>query len=130
MRSRPVVLIADDTRDQLDLYELALADRFTIIAVTTGAAAVSTALASRPDAIVLDVLMPGEDGFATCARLKSDPATSETPVLLLTACDDVDVEGRAIAAGASQLLHKPCSAARLATTLDAAIAARNRIIPA
>lgn len=80
------------------------------------------ALTERPDAILLDVLMPGDDGFATCARLKEHPVTRQIPVLLLTASDALDVEARAIRAGATLLLHKPCAAERLALTIDAAIA--------
>lgn len=122
MRHRPVVLLADDTLDQLDLYELALSDQFRIVRATTGDAAVAAALSERPDAIVLDVLMPGLDGFATCARLKVHPATADIPVLLLTASDAVDVEARAIRAAATLLLRKPCSAERLALSITAAIA--------
>src|SRR5205814_9276057 len=67
MRVRPVVLIADDSLDQLDLYELALADRYTIARARSGQETLAVILAERPDVIVLDVLMPVEDGFATCA---------------------------------------------------------------
>jgi DNA-binding response OmpR family regulator len=68
MRIRQVVLIVDDTLDELDLYEMALADQYTMVRATSGADAVAAALIERPDAIVLDVLMPREDGFATRAR--------------------------------------------------------------
>jgi DNA-binding response OmpR family regulator len=124
MRVRPVVLIVDDTDDQLDLYEMALADDYTILRATTGRDAVTQALAERPDAIVLDVLMPGEDGYATCARLRDHPKTAEIPVLLLTGWDAVDAEAQTIRAGAVMLLRKPCSVERLALTIEAAISVR------
>lgn len=121
MRVRPVVLIVDDTLDQLDLYEMALSDRYTTVRATTGQGAITSALAERPDVILLDVMMPADDGFATCARLKAHPVTQQIPVLLLTASDALDVEARAIRAGATLLLHKPCAAERLALTIDAVI---------
>ncbi len=83
MRVRPVVLIVDDTLDQLDLYEMALSDQYTTVRATTGEGAITGALTERPDVIVLDVMMPGDDGFATCARLKEHPVTRRIPVLLL-----------------------------------------------
>jgi two-component system cell cycle response regulator len=126
VRVRPVVLIVDDILDQLDLYEMALADRFRTVRARTGHAAITSALSERPDAILLDVLMPVEDGFVTCARLKEHPVTRQIPVLLFTASDALDVEARAIRAGATLLLHKPCTAERLALTIDAAIAPPER----
>jgi CheY-like chemotaxis protein len=124
MRVRPVVLIVDDTVDQLDLYEMGLADRYTILRATTGHATLTEAVTERPDAIVLDVLMPGEDGFATCARLKGHPVTAGIPVIFLTASDALDVEALAVRAGAAMLLHKPCSVERLSQTIEAAISGR------
>lgn len=124
MRVRPVVLLVDDTDDQLDLYEMALADHYTILRAMTGRDALTLALTERPDAIVLDVLMPGEDGFATCARLQDHPVTAGIPVVLLTGWDAVDAEAHAIRAGAVMLLRKPCSIERLALTIEAAISVR------
>ena len=124
MRLRPVVLIADDMPGQIGLDGMALPDHYTVVRAATGPTALSRALAERPDAIVLDMQMPGDDGFATCARLKDHPVTADIPVLLVTASDAPDVEARAIQAGATILLHKPCSAERLSLTINAAIGAR------
>ena len=113
-------------RHQLDLYELALANQYTIARARSGQETLAVALAERPDVIVLDVLMPGqEDGFTTCAKLHEHPGTATIPVLLLTAHDGVDLEARAVSAGATMLLHKPCPAERLALTINAAISVRN-----
>ncbi len=120
MRRRPVVLLVDDIREQLDLYEMTLEDRYTVIRATTAEDARMMAVTERPDVIVLDVLMPGEDGVSVCARLKADPLTATIPVLLLTASDALDLEARAIAAGARLVLHKPCSGERLSQTIAAA----------
>jgi CheY-like chemotaxis protein len=121
MPARPVVLVVDDTLDHLDLYEMALSEHYTILRATSGATALEAACAERPDAILLDVMLPGDDGFVTCKRLKQHPITADIPVVLFTASDGVETEARAILAGAIQLLHKPCSAERLSLTIDAAI---------
>src|SRR5256885_4527736 len=94
MRMRPLVLLVNDTLDQLDLYEMAFADRDTILRATTGDARTTAAVTERPDAIIFDVLMPRQDAFATCAQLKDHRVTAGIPVLLLTASDATDVEAR------------------------------------
>ena len=76
--------------------------------------------AVHPDAIVLDVLMPGIDGLETCARIKSDSATADIPVLLLTGADTPDLSERAKAVWASSVLRKPCPADQLRTAILAA----------
>jgi sigma-B regulation protein RsbU (phosphoserine phosphatase) len=74
---------------------------------------VALAASERPDVVVLDVMMPGLNGWETCTRIKSDPATSEIPVILLTGVNDVDLSQHAIAVGAEAVLKKPCSADQL-----------------
>jgi CheY-like chemotaxis protein len=74
----------------------------------------------HPDAIVLDVLMPGIDGFETCARIKGEAITADIPVLLLTGADQPDLSQRAKAVWAWTVLHKPCPADKLRTAILAA----------
>jgi CheY-like chemotaxis protein len=76
------------------------------------------AATSRPDAILLDVLMPGMDGWEPCTRLKSDPATESIPVILLTSVTDIDLTDHAMAVGTCDVLHKPCSPCRLLETIQ------------
>jgi CheY-like chemotaxis protein len=109
----PTLLLIDDCVAQRDLYEIALGAEFTILTATRGEDGVALATANHPDAIVLDVVMPGLDGWATCARIKSQNDTADIPVVLLTGVDDVDLSAHAAAVGASAVLKKPCPADRL-----------------
>ncbi len=123
---RPRVLLVDDSAAHLELYR-SLLDGLAIPSTTTqGEEAIAFARAERFDAVVLDVLMPGMDGWEVCQRLKSDPATSDIPIVMLTSLDAVDVPARARQLGAMAVLMKPCPVERLMLVLNAA--ARNRHI--
>ena len=86
MRSAPTILLADD--DEVGRYVIATMLRrsgFTVTEVADGLSAVSAALAAPPDLAVLDVKMPGLDGFEACRRIKSHDDTKHIPVLMLSA---------------------------------------------
>jgi CheY-like chemotaxis protein len=123
-RRRPFVLLVDDCGDQRDLYELLLESEFDIAAVSRGEHALALAAARRPDVVVLDIQMPGMDGFETCRRLKADPDTASIPIVMLTGGDYVPAD--ALVAGVFAVLEKPCPERRLVETVDAALAARRR----
>ena len=116
------LLLVDDCVSERDLYELVLRPNFQILTATRGADGLAVAVAARPDLIILDVMMPGMDGWETCTRLKSHPRTSDIPVILLTGTDDGDLSQHAIAVGASAVLNKPCPADRLLERIHAALA--------
>ena len=73
--ARPTVLLVDDCREQRDIYEIVLARDFRVVTAGRGLDALALATSERPDVVVLDVMMPGIDGWETCTRLKVDPAT-------------------------------------------------------
>lgn len=87
------ILVADDDPDILDLVVLNLAvEGFEVLTATDGRAAEEMARAEQPDAIVLDVMMPEQDGLEVLAALKASPETRGIPVVLLTAkSTDTDV---------------------------------------
>ena len=116
-----LVLLIDDCVDQRDLYELALEDDFTILTAARGREGLAVARRAKPDVIVLDVMMPGMDGWETCTRIKSEPETAHIPVVLLTGATDVDLRDHAIAVGAFEVLKKPCSVDRLRDVVSAAM---------
>jgi putative two-component system response regulator len=118
---RPRVLLVDACLGQRDLYELVLQDQLDIVVASRGEDALRIARDHQPDAIVLDVLMPGLNGWEVCDRLKADMATSEIPIILLTADDGEDVPARALRSGAAAVLAKPCPAARLLSTISASL---------
>jgi CheY-like chemotaxis protein len=119
-RHRPLVLLVDDNVQQRDMYEVALAPDFKIVTATRGADAIALARARRPDAIVLDVRMPGMDGLEVCEHLKSDPATESIPVVMLTGASDPRLRLEGMEAGAAAVLTKPCTPATLLQAISAA----------
>jgi len=121
---RPRVLLVDDSAAHLELYRSMLDGLAIPMTSTRGEDAIALARSQPFDAIVLDVLMPGMDGWEVCRRLKEDPATGEVPIVMLTSLDAVDVPARARQLGAAAVLMKPCPVERLMLVLNAA--ARHR----
>jgi len=116
--ARPIVLLIDDCEPHRSMYEMTLGAAFDVVTATRGREGLRLAATNRPDVILLDVLMPGMDGWETCTRLKSDPATESIPVVLLTGATDIDLTDHAMAVGASDVLTKPCSHSRLFETIQ------------
>lgn len=105
-RSR--VLVADDTESVRSLFERLLrSDGHDVISAADGHAALDAIQRDRPDVVLLDVEMPGMDGLEVCRRLKSDPATRLTPVVMVTGQTDISDRIRGIEAGADEFLSKP-----------------------
>ena len=105
-RSR--VLVADDTESVRSLFNrLLAADGHEVISASDGAAALDAVHRHRPDVILLDVTMPLVDGLEVCRRLKGDPATRLTPIVLVTGQTGLDDRIRGIEAGADEFLSKP-----------------------
>jgi len=102
------VLIVDDTPENIQILMGTLKDQYAIVAAINGEKALRIALADpRPDLILLDIMMPGMDGFEVCSRLKSDPKTRDIPVIFLSALDDTSSKLRGFAAGAVDYISKP-----------------------
>ena len=103
------ILIVDDTPQNIDLLSDMLAGLdCELIVGTSGARALELAARRQPDLILLDVMMPGMDGFEVCRRLKSDPATAELPIVFVTArTEDVSL---GFAAGGADYVTKPIQA--------------------
>ena len=112
-RRRLNVLFVDDCVAERDLYQSVLEPEFDILTASRGDQGVALAAQHHPDVIVLDVMMPEIDGWETCRRIKSNAATVDIPVLMLTGADDPDFARHAKAVWASALLHKPCSGGSL-----------------
>ena len=115
------LLLVDDSAAERDFYEMLLEREFRILTASGGSTGVLLAAQEHPDAVVLDVMMPGMDGWETCTRLKRDPHTAGIPVILLTAADDADLFSHAKAVGATAVVTKPCSARRLRETIHSAL---------
>lgn len=104
---KPKVLIADDD-DMLRLMAReALHQSFDLIEASNGRDAVRAFVDNRPDIVVLDVVMPGYDGFEACAEIRSLPRGMLTPILMVTGSDDVESIHRAYGVGATDFATKP-----------------------
>ena len=102
------VLIVDDLLPNIKLLEARLtAEYFDVISATNGFEALELCREGRCDIVLLDVMMPGMDGFEVCRRLKSDPATMHLPVVMVTALDQPADRVRGLEAGADDFLTKP-----------------------
>ena len=118
-----VVLAAEDDQSILDLLVFTLGGAgHEVLACATGTAAFDTALAERPDLVLLDVAMPGMSGLDVCRRLRADPRTAALPVIMLTArARWLDVNA-GFDAGADDYLVKPFSPSELLQRIDTLLA--------
>jgi len=114
---RPTVLLVDDSVAERELYEVTLEPEFNILTASRGRDGLTLAINEQPDLVLLDVKMPGIDGWETCTYIKSHPRTANIPVVLLTGSDDGDLTQHAVAVGASAVLKKPCPAEKLRETI-------------
>lgn len=102
------ILVVDDIETNRRLLEARLsAEYFDVVLASSGVECLQRATETMPDLILLDVMMPGMDGFETCKRLKSDPATRHIPVIMVTALDQREDRVKGLEAGADEFLTKP-----------------------
>lgn len=105
---KPVLLVVDDTPASVDLLHAMLRDDFEIKVATNGERAVAVAQKEpRPAVILLDVMMPGVDGYEACRRLKENPDTALIPVIFITAKTEVEDEQKGLSLGAVDYITKP-----------------------
>jgi len=108
------ILIVDDERHNRELLEVMLKpEGFLLLSAASGEEALATVARQPPDLILLDVMMPGMDGYEVAGRIKSDPNTKNIPVILLTALDDRNAKMLGLNAGAEDFLTKPVDRAEL-----------------
>lgn len=108
MAEEDVILIVDDTPTNLDvLLDLLESAGFKVVIAEDGERALALAEYAPPDLILLDILMPGIDGFETCRRLKTNPATQEIPIIFITAASDNVDKVKGLNLGAVDYITKP-----------------------
>jgi two-component system cell cycle response regulator len=102
------VLVVDDLEPNVKLLEAKLrAEYFDVLGAFSGKEAVERATKDQPDIILLDVMMPGMDGFEACRIIKSSPATAHIPIVMVTALDQQADRVAGLKAGADDFLTKP-----------------------
>ena len=121
------VLVVDDDEDSRQLIAYLLDRRgFRTILADGGPSALETLRTSLVDVILLDVMMPGMDGFAVCSELQKSPDTQSVPVILLTARDDMETRANGMNLGVSDFLTKPVNKEELFERVQTQVEAGRR----
>jgi two-component system, sensor histidine kinase and response regulator len=122
---KPKILVIDDNADNRALARAALEDEnYEAVVAATGEEGIVAFETERPDCVLLDVRMPGMDGFEVCARIRALPGGADMPVIFLTALRDVDTFDQALRAGGDDFLTKPVRPTELAIRVQTALKLR------
>ena len=120
--ARATILAVDDTPENLDILVGLLEGQYKVKVATNGERALRMVAKAAPDLVLLDIMMPGMDGFEVCRRLRDEEETREIPVLFISALDQVTDKVRAFTSGGVDYITKPFQAeeveARVATHLE------------
>ena len=103
------VLIVDDSLNNIELLGNILGDAFAVSFASNGSEGLDLCMRFLPDLVLLDVVMPGIDGFEVCRRLKANPATRDIPIIFLTSLESAVDEEYGLSLGAEDFIHKPVS---------------------
>jgi PAS domain S-box-containing protein len=121
-----IILIVDDNADNLELLFFYLSDSdFTVEFATDGKSAIKKVEEIHPDIILLDVMMPGIDGFETCRRLKAEESTKDIPVIFMTALSETVNKVKGFNVGAVDYVTKPIQEEDLKARVTAHLTIRN-----
>lgn len=119
------ILVVDDNATNRALAQECLEDEgYSVVLAHDGQQALAAFVEVQPDCVLLDVRMPGLDGFAVCERMRALPKGQDTPILFLTALRDVDTFDRAAMVGGDDFLTKPVRPAELLVRVQTALRVR------
>ncbi len=111
--SECTVLIVDDAETNIDILIEMLAEDYDVAVAMDGESALEIVAEETPDLILLDIMMPGIDGYEVCRKLKSSPAASGIPVVFLSALNQEDEKQRGLDLGAVDYITKPFDAVEI-----------------
>lgn len=103
----PKILIVDDESINTRLLEMTLSDDYKTVVANNGLDAIRLVQEQKPDLVLLDVMMPGLDGFKACQIIKSDPESATIPIIFVTALDKQSEESQGLSLGAVDYITKP-----------------------
>jgi sigma-B regulation protein RsbU (phosphoserine phosphatase) len=119
------ILVVDDTPANLRLVTKILSERgYRLRAVTNGARALASIRAQPPDLVLLDIRMPGMDGFEVCRRLKADPQTQDIPIIFISALDQLQDKVHAFGVGGVDYITKPFQLAEVIARVETHLSLR------
>ncbi len=126
--SRPTVLIVDDNAQNLELLEVYMEDlpEINVVRATNGLEALQQVTDARPDLILLDIMMPKMSGFEVCKRIKTDPKTRDTIIIMVTALNETSDVERAAECGSDDYLTKPIDRKALIDQVRTLLASKSR----
>ncbi len=107
--TRPKILVVDDIPSNVHVLSRILRGDYDIYFATDGEKALELVQTRLPDLVLLDIMMPGMDGYEVCARIKADPTTHDIPVIFISAKSEVEDETRGLEVGAIDFITKPIS---------------------
>jgi putative two-component system response regulator len=107
MNTRPLILVVDDNAINLDICHEILDDEFTVLTASSGPAACELAVRHRPGVILLDVMLPGIDGYEVCRQLRGMPEMKMATIIMVTAKALPSERAAGFAAGADAYVTKP-----------------------
>jgi len=123
---KDVVLIVDDNEQNVELLREYLETiNVDTIAAYDGIEALDVVARSKPDLILLDIMMPKMSGFEVCRKLKSDPATRDIPIIMVTALSDLSDIDRGVESGTDDFLSKPINRLELITRVKSLLRLRH-----
>ena len=115
--ARPVILAVDDAPENLDVVKSILVPDYVVRAAINGPVALKIAAKQQPDLILLDIMMPGMDGFEVCRKLKNDKTTAHIPVIFLSAELEISNEAMGYELGAEDYVTKPINPVALRASI-------------
>ena len=126
-RAKKTLVVVDDDDDTREYLKSILRDSYNVTACADAASAWSAVLETLPDAVVTDLVMPGESGSGFCARIRDNEATRHIPVIILTGQNSEQEEQVASDSGADKFLSKPISVELLQSSIAQVISAREAV---
>ncbi|MDU0111907.1 response regulator [Psychrosphaera aquimarina] len=112
------VLLVDDEIFNFEMLDIALGSKYNLSYASSGQQGLSLSIEQSPQVILLDICMPGLDGYDTCRLLKNTPETKEIPIILLTGLDNEEEVNEGFMAGCDAYITKPFEMTELMTKIE------------